>query len=69
MSKTPQEWGREGGQARAENLSPARRREIARQAHLAGAVKAVVDRAPELTPEQTAKLRAVFASAADGRAA
>lgn len=49
-----------GGRARAQNLTPERRKEIARKGHLAAAVKAVVDRAPELSPEQVAKLRTVF---------
>lgn len=31
-------------------------------------VKHVVDRAPELSPEQRARLAAIFAPAADGRA-
>ncbi|GAA4576918.1 hypothetical protein GCM10023176_49420 [Micromonospora coerulea] len=53
--------------ARNEKLSPERRREIARTAHLASAVNAVVNRAPELSPEQVAKLRAVFAPAVAGR--
>lgn len=52
------------GRARAENLTPERRKEIARSAYLTGAVKAVVDRAPELSPEQAAKLRAVFCGGA-----
>lgn len=60
--RTQAENGRIGGHKRAASLTPARRKEIARTAHLASAVKAVVDRAPELTPEQVAKLRAAFAS-------
>ncbi|NBE84585.1 hypothetical protein [Micromonospora rubida] len=47
-----------------QRTTPEWRRERARKAHLAAAVKAVVERAPELTPEQTAKLRAIFGGAA-----
>lgn len=60
--RTAAENGRIGGHKRAESLTPARRKEIARTAHLASAVSAIVDRAPELTEDQVAKLRAVFAS-------
>ncbi|WP_374539488.1 hypothetical protein [Micromonospora aurantiaca (nom. illeg.)] len=42
-------------------MTPEARRESARRAYLAGAVNAVVARAPELTPDQVARLRAVFA--------
>ncbi|MEV0898370.1 hypothetical protein [Actinoplanes sp. NPDC049802] len=57
------ERGALGGRARSEKLTPEQRREQARRAHLAGAVKAVVDRAPELTPEQVSKLRTLFGGA------
>ena len=67
-SEQRQEWGRQGGRTRAENLTPERRREIARKAHLASAVNAVVARAPELSPEQAAKLRAIFGAPAEGQA-
>lgn len=50
------------GRARSKSLSPQRRSEIARNAHLASAVSTVVKRAPELSDEQLSKLRAVFAS-------
>lgn len=52
--------GRRGGLKAAERMTPEQRKERARKAHLAGAVKAVVDRAPELTPEQVTELRAIF---------
>lgn len=51
--------------AASKNLTAEQRRERARKAHLASCVAAVVARAPELTPEQAAKLRAVFAPALD----
>ncbi|WP_255361312.1 MULTISPECIES: hypothetical protein [Micromonospora] len=35
-----------------------------RKVRLAAAVKAIVESAPELTPEQAAKLRAIFGTAA-----
>ena len=55
------ESGRMGGYGRAAVLSPEERKAISRKAYLAGAVNAVVARAPELTPEQAAKLAAIFA--------
>ncbi len=45
-------------------MTPEARRERARKAHLASAVNAVVARAPELSSEQVARLRAVFAGRA-----
>ncbi len=63
MPMSRQESGAIGGRNRAESLSPDRRKEIARKGHLAAAVKAVVDRAPELSPEQVSKLRTVFGGA------
>jgi hypothetical protein len=50
--------------ARAIHLSratPEQLREQTHNARIAAAVKAVVDRAPELTPEQITKLRAILA--------
>ena len=44
-------------------MTPEQRTARARKAHLASAVNAVVNRAPELTPEQTERLRAIFGSA------
>lgn len=52
-----------GGRVRADSQTPEQRRELARKAYLAGAVNAVVARAPELSQEQTARLRAIFGQA------
>lgn len=60
VATSAKERGAAGGRARAERLSPERRREIASLGHLAGSVKAVVDRAPELTLEQIEQLRAAL---------
>lgn len=49
--------------ARAASLTPEQRKAASRKAYLAGAVKAVVGRAPELSPEQITKLRAVLCPA------
>ena len=67
MPRSASERASLGGKARAEKLSPERRREIAQKAYIASAVKAVVDRAPELTPEQVRVLRSVFANTPSGR--
>jgi hypothetical protein len=45
------------------SMTAAERHERARKAHLAGAVNAVVARAPELSDAQRAKLQALFAPA------
>jgi hypothetical protein len=50
------------GRARADSQTPEERQALARKAYLTGAVNAVVARAPELTPDQVSKLRAVFAT-------
>lgn len=50
--------------AASKTLTPEQRRERARKAHLASAVNAIVARAPELTPDQAARLRAIFGPAA-----
>ncbi|MEU1397154.1 hypothetical protein ABZ403_13980 [Micromonospora zamorensis] len=47
-----------------ERTTPEWRKERARKAHLASCVAAVVANAPTLTPEQAAKLRAIFGTAA-----
>ena len=60
------ERGRIGGLAANAKRSPEQRHELARHAYLAGAVKAVVSRAPELSPDQRARLRALFAPAVEG---
>lgn len=64
MSPSPQarrERASAGGHARAAKLSPEQRKQSSRNAYLAGAVATIVARAPELSAEQTAKLRAIFA--------
>ncbi len=63
------QWGRQGGLKANARKTPEQRREHARRMHLAGAVKAVVARAPELTDEQVAKLRGIFTSARGAAAA
>lgn len=50
-----------GGRAASAAMTPEARKERARKAHLASCVAIVVARAPELTSDQVAKLRAVFA--------
>jgi len=57
--------GRLGGLTRAYRQTPEQRRESARNARHALAVKAVVDRAPDLSEDQKARIRAVLASAPD----
>ncbi|PYC75216.1 hypothetical protein C7C45_04935 [Micromonospora arborensis] len=61
LAETPQ---KRGARTLTERTTPEWRRERARNAHLAAAVNAVVERAPELTPDQVARLRAVFGTAA-----
>ncbi|MFC3500820.1 hypothetical protein ACFOOK_07550 [Micromonospora krabiensis] len=63
MPMSHAERGRLGSVATVARTTPEQRREIARKAHLASAVNAVVNRAPELSADQVAKLRAVFAPA------
>lgn len=46
-----------------ERTTPEWRKERAQKAYLTGAVNAIVNRAPQLTPEQVAKLRAVLGGA------
>jgi hypothetical protein len=54
------ERGRLGGLKRAYSQTSEQRHEQARKLYLAGAVKAVVDRAPELTDDQRARIRAIL---------
>jgi hypothetical protein len=54
------ERGRLGGLKRAYSQTAEQRHEEARKLHLAGAVKAVVDHAPELTDDQRARIRAIL---------
>ena len=46
--------------AASKTLNAEQRRERARKAQFAAAVNTVVRRAPELSPDQAAKLRAIF---------
>lgn len=55
--------GRRGAQLQSARMTPQERTERACKAHLASAVNAVVNRAPELTQEQLTRLRAVLAPA------
>jgi hypothetical protein len=55
------ERGQIGGRKHQASLTPEQRQESMRKARLAAAVKAVVDRAQELTPDQVQRLRSVFA--------
>lgn len=57
---SPRERGVLAGYARAASLTPEQRKTASRKAYLAGAVNAVVNRAPELSDEQVARLRAVL---------
>ncbi|GAA1649189.1 hypothetical protein GCM10009679_62910 [Saccharothrix algeriensis] len=57
------ERGRLGAAKTHAGRSPEERKEHARRAYLVGAVRTVVDRAPELTDDQMARLRALFAPA------
>jgi hypothetical protein len=60
MPMSHAERGRLGGLKRAYSQTAEQRHEQARKLYLAGAVKAVVDRAPELTDDQRAKIRAIL---------
>lgn len=62
------ERARKAGLAAQAKMTPAERRESVQRAQLASAVSKIVDRAPELTEAQRAKLAALF-SPADRRAA
>lgn len=62
MPMSTTERARIAGRARAEKLSPQRRREIARQGHLASAVSAILARASELSGDDIAHLRTVLAA-------
>lgn len=64
MPMSRSDAGRRGALAVAERMTPEQRRARARKAHLASAVSAVVNRAPDLSVEQTEKLRAIFGGAA-----
>jgi hypothetical protein len=60
---THAERGAMGARVANASMTAAERHERARKAHLAGAVNAVVARAPELSDAQRAKLQALFAPA------
>lgn len=60
MSLSCAERGRMGALKANANRSPDQRKELCRTAYLAGAVKAVVSRAPELSSAQITSLRALF---------
>lgn len=63
-TKSPhQVWGAKGGEVTASRRTAEQRKEAARHAHLASAVNAIVARAPELSAEQAARLRAIFGAA------
>ena len=55
------ERARKAGRASQARFTPDERAARARKAHLGQAVAAVVDRAPELTETQKARLTAIFA--------
>ena len=57
------ERARIAARASAAAKTPEQRKAHSRKAYLAGAVNAIVSRAPELTTEQTERLRAIFATA------
>lgn len=63
MSTT--ERASKAGHARAAALTPERRKEISSRGYLSAAVTAIVNRAPELTPAQVERLRAIFGGASE----
>ncbi len=54
------EHGRRGGLARSAAMTAEERRKVARKAHLAGAVNAVVNRREELAEEQVERIRSEY---------
>lgn len=60
MPMTRAESGRLGALSANAKRSPEQRKEVSRRAHLVASVNAVVNRAPELTADQVARLRALF---------
>jgi hypothetical protein len=63
VSTSPhQEWGAAGGRTTASRLTAKQRKEASSHAHLCSIVAQIVKRAPELSSEQAAKVRAVFAT-------
>lgn len=64
MSKSPhQEWGAVGGRTTASRRTAEQRKQAASKAHLGSCVAAIVARAPDLSPDQIAKLRTIFGPA------
>lgn len=66
MTITYSERGRLGAQKVNADRTPEQRKELARKANRAGAVNTVERDYPELSPEQRARLRALFAPAVEG---
>ena len=60
------ERGRLGALSANSKRTAEQRHELASRAHLAASVAAVVNRAPELTPDQLARLRVLFAPTVSG---
>lgn len=63
MPMSRAEAARIGGLAAASKRTQQQRKDISQRARLAAAVNTVVGRAPDLTPDQITRLRAVFAPA------
>lgn len=61
MPMSNRERAATGGRATAAKLAPETRKAISSRAHLASCVAQVIQRAPELTPDQSTRLRALFA--------
>lgn len=60
MPLSHSERGRLGADLVNERMTPEQRKERAQKAYLTGAVRTVLARRPQLTPEQVALLRAEF---------
>lgn len=63
MTTTYAERGRLGAMKANASRTPEMRREMGLNSYLTAAVTTVVNRAPELSPDQRARLRALFAPA------
>lgn len=66
MTTTYAERGRIGALNANAKRSPEQRREMGLNSYLTAAVTTVVNRAPDLSPDQRARLRALFAPAVEG---
>lgn len=64
MPLSTRERASRAGRALQASRSPEERREAMRKVRLAAAVKAIVEGAPDLRPDQAAQLRAIFGTAA-----